>query len=195
MTKPASAARTLLLSFVTAAVFLIPYAANAMTCKEFGRALWNAIHDDGDKVALPNLENVAYRRPDGTFVRYSVTGIVGLDGSLRCENHDEFEAFDVGTNIPDDKTEAALRILRLQNLAAAAICAVTIPRPKAHACSTVSLVTAGAVIDAYGVARVRGEVGPAGTKKAILKGGFEANFDAIDGRLSFLLVPPVGRAH
>jgi hypothetical protein len=58
------------------------------------------------------MEKVAYRRPDGTFVRYEVSGGVGLAFSIELE----------GT---EDKAEVGLRNLRLRNLTAASVCAVT----------------------------------------------------------------------
>src|SRR4051812_25068572 len=83
-------------------MLLILGASNAnagTTCEAFAESLWHAIEKDGTRVALPNLEGLAYRRTDGSLSRYEMKGIVGLTGDLRCKGglDDDIEAFEFET--------------------------------------------------------------------------------------------------
>ena len=136
-------------------------AAEAVTCKDFSQALWNAVLDAGDKVAQPNMDKVAYRRSDGTYVRYEMQGIVGLKGNLDCVQPDQLDRFDAMTVSSPKKEEQELRIARLIALGAAAICAVrTKPQPKPEACHKLSMTLAYAAIKAWDAERIRGEEVP-----------------------------------
>ncbi len=80
---------------------------------------------------------------------------------------------------------------RLIDLGAAAICAVTKPKPKPEACHTLSMTLAYAAIKAWDAERIRGEEAPSGYKNAELKGGFIAEFDADNNSLMFSLDPKI----
>jgi hypothetical protein len=172
--------------FAMLAILGVPPAnASSITCHAFRYTLWQAIGAAGDKVARPNLETLEYRRPDGTLERYAMKGIVGLDGQLRCAAGDVIEAFDVAASVTPN--QGPLIIYRLTRLAAAAVCAVA--PADSSACMSTAQDTAERAIKEYSAAFVRGEPDPSGFYKVKIKTGYELEFDASAGQLSFILTP------
>jgi hypothetical protein len=174
-----------------ATVFLLAASlttATAMTCKEFTDALPAAIAEGGDQVAVPKVEKVLTFPND--VIRYEFRGIVGLsDVSLRCGKADQFGAFTATLKIAESRSDEDLdrRIWRIENLAAAAICVVTNPRPRLPECLRVSKDLAVTAAEGFMKQFNRGEPSPSGSKSARLNGGFEAYFGAYLGLLNFVL--------
>jgi hypothetical protein len=162
--------------------------ADAMTCETFRKELWKAIDAAGDKVAQPRLDHLAYGRPDGTMKRYEMTGIVGIEGSLRCAGNDKLEAFGATAKVGTD--DGALRLYRLTALGAATICAVA-PAKKPVACKRLADKLSKAAVKGFVRATVRGEEDPSDFRKEDIGNGYGIEFDAREGELSFDLAPPL----
>lgn len=165
-----------------------PAAAAPMTCEAFRTALWRAISDAGDKVAQPRLDHLAYARPDGSFHRYDMEGIVGLDGVLRCAENDKLEAF--GATAKVRGSDDILPVYRLTTLGSATVCAVA-PTMKPVACKRIVDRLAQVVTKGFARAVVRGDEDPSDFRKEDIGNGYGIEFDAREGELSFDLVPPI----
>jgi hypothetical protein len=165
-----------------------PAAAAPMTCDAFRAALWHAISDAGDKVAQPRLDHLGYARPDGTFHRYDMAEIVGLEGILRCAENDKLEGF--GATAKVDAGDGTLRVYRLTALGSATICAA-VPAKKPRACERLADKLINAAVKGFARAAVRGEEDPSDFTKEDIGSGYGIEFDAREGELSFDLVPPL----
>jgi hypothetical protein len=174
----------------TASILFTTFGATAtpMTCERFRNALVEAIEAGGSHVATPRLDAVAFRHDDGSLVRYDMKGIAALDGSLRCAASDKIEGFDVGVEVTSD--EGAIRIYRLTALAAAAVCSVA-PTMTPAACKALVDRLSRKATKGFASAYVRGEEMPSDFAKEKLPNGYEIEFDAAPGDLSFIVSPSV----
>jgi hypothetical protein len=162
--------------------------AAPMTCGRFRDALLESIEAGGNRVAAPRLDDVAFRRDDGSLVRYDMKGIAALDGSLRCAAGDKIEGFDAGVEVTSD--EGAIRIYRLTALAAAAACSVA-PQMTPTECKTLVGRLSAKATKGFASAYVRGEEMPSDFAKEKLPNGYEIEFNAAPGDLSFIMAPSV----
>jgi hypothetical protein len=157
-----------------------------MTCDAFKTALWGAIDNAGNRVATPDLETVGYAADD--VVRIDMKGIVGLDGSLRCRKTLGMESFDAATDITED--EGTIRMIRIEALAAATICAVE-SAMKAEGCKRMAAQLAGQAVNAYKRSYVRGETDPMGdSDRKDFANGYVIQFNAVPGNMAFTLTAP-----
>ena len=158
--------------------------ATGLTCDDFKMRWLQAVEDDGDRVARPELDTVAYRREDGTLTRYDLKGIVGLRGAIICETPDYVSSADITVEIETAGEESLLKVERLHNLAAALVCAISRDmRPKACHVAADRLI-AGAVAD-FNEARVKGDPNPLSERDAEPRNDYQVGATANFGMLSF----------
>lgn len=164
-------------------------AADAFTCTQFRDAVARVILSASDPpVAMPQMDQPAYRRPDGTMTRYAMTGIVGLTGNLECGKTDAMAKFDAYAEVASGG-QGMLNIHRLTALAAVASCAI-LGRQNHKDCS--ALVSSGlkATVKDFAKQDVRGEPSPFSSLEKPLKPGYAIEFTAMPGRASFLISTP-----
>ncbi len=164
-------------------------ASDVLTCTQFREALTSAIRSGGGRVAEPDLTSAAYKRPDGTMIRYDLHGVAGMTGSLECHLQDRMHMLSIETKI--DADEGAVRVLRLQWLLAASICAIE-PSPSSTCDAKADRLASNAVSN-FTKARVRGEIDPDGVEKIVLKGDVDVEVDASPGLIMFSVSPPWGK--
>lgn len=178
---------------LTASIFatccLINFAtASPITCKDFRTRLATAISEAGDKVAQPDLSQAAYRADETGFARYKLTNVSGMTGYLGCNRGDAFYYFEAYVDL-DRSEEGALRLLRLENLAAAGSCAIS-PTATPKKCAQRARKLVQKSVKAFSSARVRGEVEPSGISDEEFANAGRLEIYADPGRLSFRLGAP-----
>lgn len=180
--------------FLFAFALLIGTAASAaaapITCAQFNEALARSIEDQGRRVATPDLSKPAYKRPDGTMIRYDMSGIVGMTGSIECHENDRLWMISVETALKS--TEATIRVLRFHWLLAASICAVE--HSTKVACDAKANAMIKNAVNEFSKAQLRGEPEPSSFQKITVKGDVNIEVDVDPGRLSFSITPPWGKA-
>lgn len=162
--------------------------ASPITCQDFRTRLATAISDAGDKVAQPNLSQAAYRADDTGFARYKLTNVSGMTGYLGCNRGDTFYYLEAYVDL-DRSEEGALRLLRLENLAAAGMCSIS-PTANPKQCAQGARKLVQKSIKAFSAAQVRGEIEPSGISNEEFANGSKLEIYADPGRLSFRLGAP-----
>jgi hypothetical protein len=159
-------------------------ATTSMSCPEFRVAIGRAIDNDGNRIATPKLD----KRTGGfgPTTRYEMTEIVGLEGGLICYK-DQLFNFNATALISSDPTETASRILQLEDLAAAAVCAVSSPQQTPQACTSLVKDTARLARDEYVKARIRGDANRYGSAGARLDDGSRIEVEANGDSVAFFL--------
>ena len=112
-------------------------------------------------------------------------GIAGLQGDLHCEPGNSFHMFNVSVEI--DGREDILKIYRLHEISAAAICAVS-PSLKISTCRQRDRLLSAAALKEFAKSKVRGDPNPSSFEKETI-GDFEFEYDAAEGSLVFLVQP------
>jgi hypothetical protein len=159
-------------------------AERTMSCQDFRQALWRAIDDDGNTIARPTLDKRA--GGFGPTIRYEMTEMVGLEGQLICWK-DQIFNFSASTRLSGKPTEDGSRVPQLKALAAAAICALSMPGLKPQECTAQAEALVRMAIDDYAKPRAQGEVRHYGAAGARLNDGARIEVEADENSLAFFL--------
>lgn len=131
-----------------------------MSCEQFKAGLAQALHRNGDKVAMPANFQVAYSSADDPHIRFQYTGADGLSGNLNCVKR-QFESFDISADLGEsDVRENGLRLVQSLLLAQAALCARG--EMSDDACRSAVQGIAKEAISRFGRDRDRGSKHPSG---------------------------------
>lgn len=159
--------------------------ADQLSCPDFRLALWRAIDDAGNHVAKPDLETLAFKRDDGTFSRYTLRGVVDLDGNLGCGRTEEMQYFEASASVDPDH-HGALAIMRVREMASAA-CAAAAGISPLKCKTAVSKLSTSAISD-YAKSFARGEPDPSAFTDEHLSPVADLEFYAAAGELRFRLL-------
>lgn len=175
---------------LAAGLFLVLWSMSAtlaapMSCAAFNESLLRAIRAAGDKVAAPRFE---LANKGTMWDRSDLKDILGLSGNLMCRKDGNLDSIDaVAELVPD---QSILQLVRLENLAAAMVCAVADGWRPARCKAAVQRLANEAVKD-FARAMVRGEVAMLGESQHLpLPGGFDMQAIGRDNELSFVLAAP-----